>query len=131
MGFLGSCQCKAVRYEVDRLHSDIIQCHCQTCRKTHASDHISTARVLREDFRWLSGEDKLSGYESTPGKIRHFCSVCGSHLMAHWPDQPFVMVRVGTLDEDPGARAVRHIWASHRVPWLADGEDAPYYETVP
>lgn len=131
MAFRGSCQCGTVRYEVARLHSDIVHCHCQTCRKTHAADHISTARVLREDFRWLAGQDRLTAFESSPGKLRLFCSLCGSHLVADRAEQPFVIVRVGTLDDDPGTRPVLHIWASHRVPWLADGDDAPYYDEVP
>lgn len=131
MGFQGSCQCKTVRYEVEQLHSDIVTCHCQTCRKTHAADHISTVRVLREDFRWLSGEDRLTGFESSPGKIRRFCSVCGTHLVAERAAQPFVILRAGSLDDDPGVRPVMHIWAAHRVPWLAEGDDAPYHDELP
>lgn len=37
---------------------------------------------MREHFRWLKGEEKLSSFESSPGKSRYFCSGCGSHLTA-------------------------------------------------
>jgi hypothetical protein len=40
--------------------------------------------------------------------------------MAEWKAQPYVIVRVGTLDDDPGNRAVAHIWMSHHAPWLSD-----------
>jgi len=54
---------------------------------------------MREHFRWLKGEEKLSAFESSPGKLRYFCSVCGSHLVAERVSQPHVIVRVATLDE--------------------------------
>ncbi len=114
----GSCLCKAVVYEVDSLDMPISHCHCQTCRKAHAAAFATTAGVMREHFRWLKGEDKLSSFESSPGKLRHFCSVCGSHLMAERVNLPHVIVRVATLDENPNLIPQHHIWTSHDVPWL-------------
>jgi ADP-ribosyl-[dinitrogen reductase] hydrolase len=38
--------------------------------------------------------------------------------MAEWLDKPQVIVRVATLDEDPGVVPVAHIWTSHDVEWL-------------
>lgn len=120
MAYRGSCLCGAVRYEIDRLDMPISHCHCQTCRKAHAAAYATTAGVMREHFRWLAGEDKLAAYESSPGKFRRFCSVCGSQLIAERPAQPHVILRVATLDEDPGERPGRHIWFAHEVRWLAD-----------
>ncbi|MBN8239139.1 GFA family protein [Marinobacter hydrocarbonoclasticus] len=48
----------------------------------------------------------------------HFCKRCGSHLVAERPAQPHVIVRVATLDYDPGLKPEAHIWVSHDVPWL-------------
>ncbi|TFY86443.1 GFA family protein [Pseudomonas kairouanensis] len=115
----GSCFCKAVQYELDSLDMPISHCHCQSCRKVHAAAFASTAGVMREHFRWTQGQSLLSSYESSPGKFRHFCSRCGSHLIAERLHQPHVIVRVATLDNDPGARPTSHIWTTHGVPWLA------------
>lgn len=60
----------------------------------------STAGVIREHFRWLKGEEKLSSFESSPGKLRYFWSMCGSHLVAERLNQPHVIVRAATLPED-------------------------------
>ena len=79
----------------------------------------ATAGVMREHFRWVKGLDKLSSFESSPGKLRHFCSQCGSHLVAERLAQPHVIVRVATLDDDPQMTPQAHIWTSHDVPWLA------------
>jgi ADP-ribosyl-[dinitrogen reductase] hydrolase len=42
-----------------------------------------------------------------------------------------VIVRVGTLDEDPGIKPAMHIWTSHDVPWLLDADGASRYPAWP
>jgi ADP-ribosyl-[dinitrogen reductase] hydrolase len=120
----GSCLCGAIKYEIDSIDMPIGHCHCSTCRKAHAALACSSAGVQRVNFRWLNGQDRLSTFASSPGKLRHFCSVCGSHLVAERPGQAHVIVRVATLDEDPGVTPQSQIWTSHDVPWLK-------YEGVP
>ncbi|MBI3898945.1 MAG: GFA family protein [Gammaproteobacteria bacterium] len=124
----GSCLCGAIEYEIDQLDMPIDHCHCRTCRKAHAAAFASTAGVNREHFRWLKGEKELTIFESSPGKFRHFCSVCGSHLVAERSAQRHVIVRVATLDEDPISRPAMHIWRSHDVPWLQDESAVQSYQ---
>lgn len=119
----GSCFCGAVAYQIDQLDGAIVHCHCLSCRKSHAAAFASTARVSRENFQWLRGQSLLSSFESSPGKQRHFCSVCGSHLVAERAAQSHVIVRVATLDDDPGLIPKFHIWRSHDVAWLQDDDE--------
>jgi hypothetical protein len=119
----GSCLCRAVTYETAGLVGPIVHCHCGTCRKAHAAAFTTTARVDRSGFRWLSGQDALGAYESTPGKLRHFCTRCGTQLISEWKAQPQVIVRIATLDEDPSSRPSAHIWLSHEIAWLEYGPE--------
>lgn len=123
----GSCLCGEVEYEVSRLDSPIGHCSCHTCRKAHSAAFNSGAGVKRENFRWVKGQDKLSSYESSPGKLRYFCSNCGSQLVADKQGQPHVILRVATLDEDPGQKPALQIWQSHEVPWLEYGPQISAY----
>ena len=128
----GSCLCGTIAYEAAAPGLAIGHCSCRTCRKAHAAPFTPTARVPRDKFRWLSGADKLRAFESSPGRHRHFCSVCGSHLIAERPAEPHVIVRVATLDEDPGSKPLIHIWRSHEVPWCAyEGEIKDFAEGPP
>jgi hypothetical protein len=123
----GSCHCGAVSYEATRVEGPLGHCHCITCRKTHSARFNTTAWVPREFFRWVTGEDKLSAYQSAPNKKRYFCSGCGCHIVAVVDGRPGYIVRVASLDEDPGLRPKHHIWTSHDVPWLVDEGDVPRY----
>jgi hypothetical protein len=127
----GSCLCQAIQYEVDALDGPIMHCSCRTCRKAHAAPFTSTARVDNAHFRWLRGQHLLATFESSPGKLRHFCSVCGAHLVATRDGERQAILRVATLDDDPGARPSIVIWRSHEVPWLVYGPAVPSYEEAP
>ena len=129
----GSCLCKAIEYEVDCIDMPLIHCHCLTCQKAHSAAFATTAGVQRAHFRWLKGREQLSSFESSPGKFRHFCSRCGTHLIAERVAQPHVVVRVASLDHDPGVTAACHIWVSHDRPWLqhADMPVHPEWQPAP
>ena len=82
---------------------------------------------MREHFRWVSGAKQVRTYESSPGKLRRFCSRCGTHLVDERPVQPHLFLDVATLDDDPRVRPALHIWTSDDVPWLVDDGDLPRY----
>jgi ADP-ribosyl-[dinitrogen reductase] hydrolase len=125
----GSCLCGAVSYVVDRPDTPISHCPCKACRKA-APLFSSTLGVNREQFHWLSGEDKLTLFESSRGKQRYFCSVCGSHLLAKRIAQANAAVRVATND-NPNYIPAMPVWRSPDVAWLHDDQDAVSYSGRP
>ncbi len=121
----GSCLCGAIRYEAGPATGPMGHCHCETCRKAHGAAFSTTLRVPRASFRWLSGEEQLRSFESSPGKQRRFCGRCGSHLVAGWEDQDQLILRAGCIDGDPGARPAVHIWTSHKAAWYDIDAELP------
>lgn len=114
----GSCLCGKVTIEVDGPIRRLQHCHCHTCRKAHGTVYGSSALVDASAFRITGGEDYISQYESSPDKIRFFCSNCGSHVFAKCDRDPEdVILRTGILDGDLGFKAERHIWVSHKPDW--------------
>ena len=127
----GSCLCKEVKYEVVALAGPIVHCHCTTCRKAHAAAFASTARANKEDFSILSGQHQIKSFESSTGKLRHFCLNCGTHIFAELQNQSQVIIRVATLDNDPEVTPVASIWVSHSVPWLEYAANIRSFPEVP
>ena len=122
----GSCLCKRVRYEINGPIYSFVHCHCQTCRKVHGTVYGSSALVQKAHFQVVSGEQAISRYESSPGKHRCFCSFCGTHVFAEKADK--VILRIGTLDSDPGIRPEGHIWINHKALWYEVTDELPKYE---
>ena len=129
----GSCMCGGVTYAINGEMGDITHCHCAICRKAHGSAFSSVAAVQIEDFEFVSGNDLIKCYRSSPDKVRCFCSNCGSHIFAHREGQNHYILRLGTLDDDPGVRPVNHIWVSLKAPWYNLENDCglPKYDEWP
>jgi len=123
----GSCLCGSVRYEADQLDGPIVHCHCTMCRKAHAAAFNSSAAVQRQHFRWTAGEDTLSRYASSLDKNRWFCARCGTQMIAEFPAHAHVLLRVATLNDDPGTRPTVHIWPAEHAPLLADDTAVQHY----
>lgn len=127
----GSCFCGAVAYRAESL-GPIGHCHCHTCQKIHSAAFATTARAPRSGFGWTRGVDIVASIESTPGKLRHFCPRCGSHLVAEWKDQDAVIVRVASLDTPLPSKPVIHIWTSHQADFFDFDDGLPRLpEAVP
>ena len=122
----GSCLCGKVAYEIEGKVGDIVHCHCVTCRKAHGSAFSSVAAVRDDDFT-LSGREHLKSFESSKGKRRFFCSNCGTQVYAKRENTQHVILRLGSLDDDPGARETKHIWLSQKASWYAIHNNLPEY----
>jgi ribosomal protein S18 acetylase RimI-like enzyme len=114
----GSCLCGGIRFEISGALGLVAQCHCEACRKAQGSAFAVNTGVARDQFRFTAGEQLLSSFESSPGKYRCFCSVCGSPVYSRRDDAPDVVrPRLGLLDGDIGARPAVHGWTSDKAPW--------------
>lgn len=122
----GSCLCGKVKYTITGKVGDIVHCHCETCRKAHGAAFSSVASVDDVDFK-LTGSELLNSYESSKGKIRHFCSNCGTQVYAKRTDSDHIILRLGSLDNDPGSNEKNHIWVSQKASWYEINADLPQY----
>lgn len=124
----GSCLCGAVTYEIHGELSDFGHCHCGSCRKASGSAFGANAGVERASFRLVTGADTLREYESSPGKVRTFCSRCGSPIYAHLAKSPDVLrIRLGSLDTRLDSHARAHTFVSDKADW----EDIEAFSTLP
>lgn len=122
--------CGMVTYEIHGQVGEITHCHCTTCRKAHGAAFSSVAAVQVSDFKFASGEELIKCYNSSPDKKRCFCSNCGSHIYAYREGQSHYILRLGTLDDDPGTKPANHIWLSLKAPWYEPEKDCqlPMYQ---
>lgn len=127
----GSCLCGGIRYEIQGELDDLAYCHCSKCRRALGSAFGAFARVDTDGFRWLSGEEFISTYESSAGVYRCFCRQCGSSLGALEEENKLSWVALGTVTGDPGLRAKAHIFVSSKAPWHEIRDDLPQFDEWP
>jgi hypothetical protein len=124
----GSCLCGGVSFEISGGLDRASHCHCTMCRKMHGAAFGSYVGVQRESFRWLSGEELVRGFASSPEVIRTFCSRCGSTLQYVHRGQPArFALALGVLDDDPGVRPALHMFVADKAPWFEITDLLPQY----
>lgn len=122
----GSCHCNIVRYQIDGEFFKFQLCHCNSCQKFSGGAFGTSAITRANGFKITHGNDSVTHYESPPGKRRCFCSKCGSHIYAYYEkNSDIVIIRIGTVDGDPGIRPSRHIWVGNKAPWYDICDDLP------
>ena len=127
----GSCLCEKVRWRAPGRLDAVTHCHCSMCRKAHGAPFASYTGVPAKRFEWLSGEDTITRYESSPGMERTFCSGCGSVTPYSFGDDrmgiPAAVVGVGAEELQVSA----HIFVAYKASWHRIGGDLPQHDTWP
>lgn len=128
----GSCLCNGIQYEIKGELGDIMQCHCQKCRKANGSAFATNAAIPTTAFTLLKGKELLAEYESTPGVFRVFCKQCASPLYSQRPHMPELLrLRIGTLDTKISGKPSSHIFVGSKAEWHEICGDIPQYEERP
>jgi len=124
----GSCLCGGVLFEVTPPLIRANHCHCSRCRKHSGTSVCTQARVWREQFRLVEGEDLVRVFGRGQGAVKAFCSVCGSSLFGgEWPEGRQVSIRMGAFDDDPGIRPQFHSYVDSRATWDEITDGLPQY----
>jgi hypothetical protein len=127
----GSCLCGGVRFSyrgpLGGELGAVTVCHCSQCRRAQGfAAAVAPART--EGFTLIAGGNLISEYQSSPGKFRAFCGVCGSPLYSRTTAKPAALrLRLGALDATPaGLEIEAHIHAEDGPGWIFP-DAAPRY----
>jgi hypothetical protein len=123
----GSCLCGGVAYAADGEPLRCWNCHCSRCRKARAAAHASNLFVAADGLRFTRGEDRLVSFKLPGARFytQVFCRTCGSPMPRVDRERGLAIVPMGSLDDDPGVRPQRHIFAASRAPWYEIADDLP------
>jgi len=113
----GACACGTVRFAVTAPFDTAGYCHCKRCQRRTGALWALSAAVGGEHFAITEGEESVRTWTPPDGLPKSFCGECGGQLFGGTLGGPFVVVRLGALDGDPGIRPEWHIWVSSAPDW--------------
>ena len=123
----GSCQCRAVTYEVADEFLFAVYCHCSICRRATGAAFKPLAGIERIKLRVTSGADDLLIIRADSWHDER-CKQCGSFLFAVVRNGTFAHIAMGTLVDDPTIRPSAHIFVGSKAPWFTITDDLPQYD---
>ncbi len=125
----GRCLCGAVKYEVRGPLRDVINCHCEKCRRTHGHAAAYTRARLKDlvlletkSLKWYR-----SIYDETPNVYRGFCTECGASLFWEPRGQDFIAIAAGSLDPPTGLKTIGHIWLDQAGDYYELSDELPKF----
>ena len=115
--FKGSCQCGAIRFQIEGEPKWVAHCHCSDCRRATGAAASTYVGSEREQTRFLAGTPRA--YHSSKGVRRSFCGDCGSPIAyegERWPSEIHFFVGLFERAEELVPQA--HVFESEKLPWL-------------
>jgi len=121
--------CGGVKFEITSELEPIQICHCVQCRKAQGAPIATNTPVSEAAFNLVNGAELLSAFESSPGKVRVFCSRCGSPIYSKRDTLPGVLrIRAGLINEPIAAMPVAHFYTGSKVNWWQINDGLPQFE---
>ena len=118
----GGCLCGGIRYRITGPRRDVINCHCENCRRTHG--HIAAyTSVLQSDLDLIEAQSLQWYHDESPDTYRGFCNRCGASLFWDRLESDAISVAAGTLDEPSGLATAAEIFVADKGDYyeLAEG----------
>jgi hypothetical protein len=130
---IGGCLCGQVRYQINGHCRNIINCHCDNCRRTHG--HVAAyTSVDKVDLELLSKQSLKWFHDQSPNTYRGFCGHCGASLfwqavdLNHLASNNKIAVSAGTLDSGHGLITIGHIYVSEAGEYYQIEDELPQFE---
>jgi len=129
----GGCLCGKVKYTLSDEPIRMAQCHCDHCRLSTGTGHMSLAFFKKDGF---SSEGETSSYTTTSDTgsklTRHFCADCGSRLFGTNTSAPgIISIAAGCLDDSSWFKPQVIVYNKHKPLWDFMDDSLPTFEEMP
>ena len=130
-GSEGGCTCGAVRYRLKAEPIAVNCCHCPDCQRQTGSAFAINLLIEAENVEQLGEAPEPAEYETGSGMgQRNFrCPHCRISVWSIYnaAGDGARFVRGGTLDDPSGIAPDAHIFAAHKLPWVAIPQGVPQF----
>ena len=127
--YRGTCLCGEVTFSIENKIDDIVFCHCSRCRKAQGTAFATNGNVDLKNFRFLSGENNLTHYQSSDTQTKSFCKTCGSPIFSKNTLSPnIIRIRLGTIESDINEHPQAHVFVGSKANWEDISENLPQYD---
>ena len=119
----GSCGCGAIEYVLNTEIKNVVNCHCNMCKKHNGSSFSTYAALPYKAFEIKKGKELISQHIEGTGQ-KHFCNKCGTPIYNTNEKYPGAcMVFLGTLNSSANYVPNVNVWCESQFPWVGHLEE--------
>lgn len=129
----GSCLCGDVAFEIEGSPLRVMNCHCSRCRRARSAAHATNLFYPSARIRWTRGQTEVVDYRLPEARYfaTAFCRRCGGELPRVSTERELAVVPAGSLDTDPGAQPLAHIFVGSKASWFDITDRLPQFAEAP
>jgi hypothetical protein len=132
MPMTGRCYCGAVRFAAEGAPLMKGLCYCRECQFIAGGGPNNFIAMPAEGFRYTAGAPKTFARDDLAHPVtREFCPDCGTHLATRNDAWPYVIVKVGALDDPAVFRPVVAIQVADKQPFQSVPEGVKQFDRWP
>ena len=118
MPLTGHCYCGRVRFEAKGEPMLTGQCYCRECQYISGGGPNNFFAMPVDGFAYTAGAPKAFKRDDIDNpRTREFCGDCGTSLTTRAEGRPFVIVKVGALDDPASFKPTVAIQVADKQPW--------------
>lgn len=128
----GGCYCGNVRFvsEGEPVMNGL--CHCRECQYISGGGANTFFLMPADGLQYTKGTPKqFKRADLERAVTREFCANCGTHMITRPVGFPFVVVKVGTLDDPTVFTPSMAIYTVDKQPFHVIPEGMPAFERLP
>jgi hypothetical protein len=115
----GTCYCGNIEFEIILPVKNVINCHCNMCRRLSGADYTTWVSVSKESLTMTKGREKLSEFQITSQSTQTFCTVCGTRITTESSIYPTVVGLLrGIIEGEIHCNPSGNYFVSDKAPWV-------------
>jgi hypothetical protein len=128
----GGCYCGNVRFVAEGEPMMRGQCHCRECQYISGGAPNLFFLMPAAGLQYTKGAPKQFKRADLENPVtREFCADCGTHMITRPVGFPYVVVKVGTLDDPKVFTPAMAIYTVDKQPFHVIPDGMPAFERLP
>ena len=121
----GKCLCGGIKFSTRGFHTEVSNCHCIQCMKTHGN-FASYTRVDKNCLKFLS-KKTLKWFRSSKRAQRGFCSRCGASIFFKVNKSKTISISAGMFDKSFNLKTNKNIFVKNRLKYYKIDQSIPKF----
>ena len=116
----GNCGCGYIKFEITASKANVVNCHCNKCRKLNGGSFSTYFVVSGKRFSISEGSEYLSSYSPSEKAIKNFCKNCGTPIFNQNLKYPNLkMVHLGAINTLEEIKPNVNIFCQSMLSWVS------------